>query len=85
MMKLSVDNGPAAKPDAFRLRFLPTFIGQLQNSTSLSLSDSGQYSDYYFAHIFIGAVAASLVKFLSQNDITFLHLHPQQVQPFPIG
>lgn len=50
-----VDGTPAAKPDALQLRFLPTFIGPFQNSTSLSLSDSGKYSDHHFAHISIGA------------------------------
>nr|WP_251301626.1 recombinase family protein [Escherichia coli] len=32
----------------------------------------------------IGSVAAKTVELLNQNDITFLHLHPQQIQPFPI-
>ncbi|GAA2326320.1 hypothetical protein GCM10009853_100790 [Glycomyces scopariae] len=32
----------------------------------------------------VGGVAAKTVELLNQNDITFLHLHPQQIQPFPI-
>lgn len=40
------DSAPAAKPDAFQLRFLSTLIGPFQNSTSLSLSDSGQYTGH---------------------------------------
>lgn len=32
----------------------------------------------------IGSVAAKTVELLNQNDITFLHLHPQQIQPFPV-
>ncbi|MGQ7145611.1 recombinase family protein [Escherichia sp. SS-MK2] len=29
-------------------------------------------------------VDRNVVLTLHQNDITFLHLHPQQIQPFPV-
>jgi|MedtruStandDraft_1076414.scaffolds.fasta_scaffold101520_2 hypothetical protein len=59
---VSVDSAPAAKLDAFQLRFLPTFIGPFQNSTSLSLSDSGQNSDHHFAHISIVPLSVRQLK-----------------------
>lgn len=31
-----------------------------------------------------GAPAPKPVKFLHQNDVTFLHLHAQQIQSFPM-
>ena len=37
---VSVDSAPAARPGDLQLRFQSTFIVPLQNSTSLSLSDS---------------------------------------------
>jgi hypothetical protein len=33
----------------------------------------------------IGSVAAKPVEFLHQDDVTFLHLHSQQIQSFPVG